>query len=380
MMTLIISPIVLAVVTVLAVSLMPSSPLVAKVQAQGSAATPSIVSQTAPNSVSGSNWQNSPIFQLCGQYYTSPNSVADCWNLQDILVNNTSSTTSTLSLFHTVGGPSGTQSVQVPQLQVNGTAAGMISLVGSSTADSVVSSAASIMAPASVTGYIWTMPNAAPGTVGPLLITNTSSTVGTISYGTLQGNTTQVQLASGSTTTSEPLAYDTNGNAIDLREIVNTAVPSSDTLTNTGGTFATTRTVSFTGLKIGSIIEIHAKGRYTTTSTASPVINIQIDVGGSSICPAAGANLGLSASQTTAPWSADCYIQINTTGTPGTAIAWGSWSAATAALSPNAKAFGNTGTTSFATSSNQTFSILETASGVTGQTFQLDAIYTRTLY
>jgi hypothetical protein len=50
MMKLIISPIVLAVVTVLAVSLMPSSPLVAKVQAQGSAATPSIVSQTAPNS------------------------------------------------------------------------------------------------------------------------------------------------------------------------------------------------------------------------------------------------------------------------------------------------------------------------------------------
>jgi hypothetical protein len=292
-----------------------------------------------------------------------------------------STSTSQLQITRAAGGASGTQSVQVPQLQVNGTNAGMISLIGN-TAQSPVGSAASIMAPTSVSpGYIWTMPNAAPGAVSPLIITNTSSTVGTISYGTFQGNTTQVQLASGSATTSEPLAYDANGNAIDLREIVNTAVPSGDTLTNTGGTFATARTVSFTGLKIGSIVEIHAKGRYTTTGTASPVINIQINAGGTSgICPAAGANIGLSASQTNAPWWADCYIQINTTGNPGTSIAWGSWSAATAGLSPNSKAFGNTGTTSYITSSNQNVTVQETASGVTGQTFQLDALYTRTLY
>jgi hypothetical protein len=147
------------------------------------------------------------------------------------------------------------------------------------------------------------------------------------------------------------------------------------------GTFATTCPLSNTGLIAGSILEIRVHGVFTTTPTANPLENIQINAGGTTgICKhptASNPGQGL----TNIPWSLVCYIQIVSTGTPGTAVAWGEESLAAGpgglegANSPHA--FVNTGTVSFITTSSQTVSIQETATPVAGQSFTLQSILVR---
>lgn len=156
---------------------------------------------------------------------------------------------------------------------------------------------------------------------------------------------------------------------------------SSDQLT-AAGTFATTQSISGSGVAAGSTIEIHAHGVYTTTTTASPVLNLQVNAGGTTgICPAVS-NISLSTSQVNGVWELDCYIEIVTTGTPGTAYAYGGFQAATAAgaISGSRKFFVNASTVNYTTSSPQTVSIQETGTAVSGQTYNLQILDTKVIY
>jgi hypothetical protein len=154
------------------------------------------------------------------------------------------------------------------------------------------------------------------------------------------------------------------------------ALGSSDTL-SAAGTFATTLSVPAPA-GVGSIIEINANGVYTTTATASPVIALQVNAGGTTaLCPQIG-NILPSTSQTNAPWNLRCVIQIATTGAPGTAWAWGEdFTSGSAGGNPLWKLMGNGATASFTTTSAQTASIQETATFVTGQTITLQNLTVR---
>jgi hypothetical protein len=154
------------------------------------------------------------------------------------------------------------------------------------------------------------------------------------------------------------------------------ALGSSDTL-SAAGTFATTLSVPAPA-GVGSIIEINANGIFTTTATASPLFTMQVNAGGTTgICPAIG-SITLSIGQTAAPWSVHCFIQIATTGAPGTAWAWGQeFESGASGGSPLFKLMGNGATASFTTTSAQTVSVQETATLVTGQTFTLQNLTVR---
>jgi hypothetical protein len=148
------------------------------------------------------------------------------------------------------------------------------------------------------------------------------------------------------------------------------ALGSSDTL-SAAGTFATTLSVPAPA-GVGSIIEVNANGVYTTTATASPVIALQVNAGGTTgVCPQIG-NINPSTSQTAGPWNLHCIIQIATTGAPGTAWAWGQdFITGTNGGNPLWKVLGNGATASFTSTSSQTLSLQETATFVTGQTITL---------
>jgi hypothetical protein len=107
-------------------------------------------------------------------------------------------------------------------------------------------------------------------------------------------------------------------------------------------------------------------------------MTMQVNAGGTSgICPAIG-SLALSTGQTAAPWSVHCFIQIATTGAPGTAWAWGQeFESGASGGSPLFKLMGNGATASFTTTSAQTVSIQETATMVTGQTITLQNLTVR---
>jgi hypothetical protein len=154
------------------------------------------------------------------------------------------------------------------------------------------------------------------------------------------------------------------------------ALGSSDTI-SAAGTFATTLSVPAPA-GIGSIIEINANGIYTTTTTASPLMTMQVNAGGTTaLCPQIG-SIAMSTSQTAGPWQIHCLIQIATTGAPGTAFAWGfDMQTGAAGGTPVFKLLGNGATASFTTTSAQTVSIQETATMVTGQTFTLQNLTVR---
>lgn len=158
---------------------------------------------------------------------------------------------------------------------------------------------------------------------------------------------------------------------------------SSDTLTQAGatfpGTFATTCSVPATAISgVGQTLHVIAHGVQTTTATASPVVNIQVNAFGTTGICAASTNTSLSASQTNEPWDAECVIQIVTTGAPGTAFAWGKQNYATNAqggpAGVNPRFYVNAGTVSATTNSTQTVSIQETATPVAGQSITLQSL------
>jgi hypothetical protein len=158
-------------------------------------------------------------------------------------------------------------------------------------------------------------------------------------------------------------------------------IPASDSI-SAAGSFATTQSISNTGLKAGSIIIARAHGRYTTTGTSSPVINLEINAGGTTgICPAANANIGPNINTTNGYWETECFMSIQTTGTPGTASVWGKWgTSGTVQAQLTGKVFGQTANQNYTTTSAQTLSVQETATFVTGQTMILDALDIQVTY
>lgn len=157
-----------------------------------------------------------------------------------------------------------------------------------------------------------------------------------------------------------------------------TTIPSADSI-SAAGSFATTLSIPNTNLAVGTRIRIRAHGVFTTTATASPLMNIEFNVGGTTgACPPAPAALGLTISQTNATWDADCTLQINTTGNPGTASTGGQFSTIASTANGNVnqpKEFHSTGTVNYNTSNaTTTLSLQETATLVSGQTFTLQML------
>jgi hypothetical protein len=156
-------------------------------------------------------------------------------------------------------------------------------------------------------------------------------------------------------------------------------IASSDTLTS-AGPFATTCTPSLT-LSVGSVIEVVAHGTYTTTGTASPQIQLQVNAGGTAGLCSSGGNINPGLNKTNGPWQLVCYIQIATTGAPGTAQPWGQeWLAnpnGGATIGPVLWQPACATTCNYTTTSNQTFSIQETGTFVAGQTITLQSFFVR---
>lgn len=147
-------------------------------------------------------------------------------------------------------------------------------------------------------------------------------------------------------------------------------IGSGDTLTGVG-TFASTCSVA--GLVQGSFLKIRAHGVYSTTGTASPITNLQVNAGGTTGLCSHSANISLGTSKTNQGWDVQCFVHILTTGAPGTATAWGYDSVSIAGTgnfssdiySPNAVS------QSFITNSAQTISIQLTATPVAGESLTL---------
>jgi hypothetical protein len=156
------------------------------------------------------------------------------------------------------------------------------------------------------------------------------------------------------------------------------SVPGSSDTLSAAGAFATTLSLPGTCLAAKSLIAVHAHGVYTTTSTVSPQFSLRIDAGGTTgICPAPTNAQTLTTSQTVGYWDAECFIQINTTGSGGTAVAWGKFSsgaAAGAGVIQSTFLNASTGTVAYNTSIAETLTVRETATLVSGQTFNLTAL------
>jgi hypothetical protein len=201
----------------------------------------------------------------------------------------------------------------------------------------------------------------------------------------LSGAATQTPNTIATGTYGFPLASAGSGIQPTYQRQLITAIPSSD-VTCTGpctpSAFATTLSIPANVLAVGSVLEIHVHGIYLTTGTSSPVFALAISSGGSSpvACPASSTISSIGVSQT-GYWDAVCYIQVNTTGGSGSAIAWGSYTSAPAGGSGGStKNFTNTGAITYVTNVAETISVQETATTVTGQTFTLQSLYARVIY
>jgi len=162
------------------------------------------------------------------------------------------------------------------------------------------------------------------------------------------------------------------------------SIPSSDTISSATA-FATTCSISSTGMAAGTIIEVHAHGVWTTTGTTGPQFALEINAGATlGICPASTATT-LTVSQTNWYWDATCYIQIQTVGTSGTAVAWGNYIEAQAnGGNPSLKIFSNSSSTGAVTynsgAASENVAVQETATLVSGQMFTLQSLYVRVVY
>ena len=185
------------------------------------------------------------------------------------------------------------------------------------------------------------------------------------------------------------IVADGSGNVTPATQVTNATVctqhyhpvaGSSDQI-SAAGAFATTASINSTCMAVGTLITIRAHGVFTTTATSSPKFGFEINAGGTTgICPVPTTVSTPPVNLTSAFWDAVCYIQINTTGSPGTAVAWGDYryvsSNSTDLLGSQTQAFSNqsTGTVSYTTSGSETVSVQETGTLVSGQTFNLTAL------
>src|SRR5208282_1541263 len=179
------------------------------------------------------------------------------------------------------------------------------------------------------------------------------------------GNTTVAASASSSMASAAAgvnIVADGSGNVTPATQVTNATVctqhyhpvaGSSDQI-SAAGAFATTASINSTCMAVGTLITIRAHGVFTTTSTSSPKFGFEINAGGTTgICPVPTTVPTPLTSLTSAFWDAVCYIQINTTGSPGTAVAWGDYryvsSNSTDLLGSQTQAFSNqsTGTVSY---------------------------------
>lgn len=161
------------------------------------------------------------------------------------------------------------------------------------------------------------------------------------------------------------------------------SVGSSDTLqasVGSGiGTFATTCSVPTTAISgVGQIFEVRARGTWTTGATASPILNFQVNGGGTSGVCLHATNNAVVINQTE-NWDLVCFIQIATTGAPGTANTWGldDTYTTTGGASQVSKSFAQSATVSFTTNSTQTISIGQSATMVTGESATLTSLVVR---
>jgi hypothetical protein len=146
---------------------------------------------------------------------------------------------------------------------------------------------------------------------------------------------------------------------------------SSDTLT-AAGTFATQASITAGST---SFFEIRAHGVLSTTATASPLENMQVNAFGTTgICNHGVANNSLLTNLTNNVWDVVCYVGILTTGAPGTASTGGSDVAATGNTNGVfvSKVFPqNSATVPATTTTAQTVSIQLVSTPVSGQSFTL---------
>jgi hypothetical protein len=158
------------------------------------------------------------------------------------------------------------------------------------------------------------------------------------------------------------------------------AVGSSDTI-SAAGVFATVCPITAANISgAGQVIEIRAHGVYTTTATATPIEHMRVNAFGTTgVCQYSGGNNALNTSLANLSWDVSCFVQILTTGAPGTATAWGTDNvAATIAGSVVSKNFSqNAATVSATTNATNNVTIEETATLVTGQSFTLQTLFVR---
>lgn len=227
--------------------------------------------------------------------------------------------------------------------------------------------------------------NASIITTGQIAVAQGGTGTGTLtSHGVVVGQGTSAVHVTSAGTAGQPFVSGGPSADPSFTRAITTSIPSgsctssTDCLTSTG-TFATSLSLDGTNLAVGSLIEVRAHGVYTTTATSGPMFQMQVNAGGTSGICILGAAIALSTGQTNGPWDLACYIQINTTGSPGTAIAWGSETTGGTNSSSIVRVFNNTGTQSFTTGNSQTVSIQETATLVSGQSITLQAITARVL-
>jgi hypothetical protein len=158
------------------------------------------------------------------------------------------------------------------------------------------------------------------------------------------------------------------------------AIGSSDTI-SAAGVFATVCPITAANISgAGQVIEIRAHGVYTTTATATPIEHMRVNAFGTTgVCQYSGGNNALNTSLANLSWDVSCFVQILTTGAPGTATAWGTDNvAATIAGSVVSKNFSqNAATVSATTNATNNVTIEETATLVSGQTFTLQTLFVR---
>jgi hypothetical protein len=154
------------------------------------------------------------------------------------------------------------------------------------------------------------------------------------------------------------------------------SLPLSDQIT-TAGPFATTISVPTTCIGVGSLIVIRGHGVWTTGSTAGPHMNWEVNAGGTTgICPPVTASATNTINITNGYWDSTCYIQINTTGSSGTAVTWGSstYNTNTGQNGTNTQSnFVNASTVTYNSSTAEPVSIQETGTMVASQTYNLTA-------
>jgi hypothetical protein len=214
------------------------------------------------------------------------------------------------------------------------------------------------------------------GNVNVLLNPDTIAPIPTTLFSA--SSTTGRQLASGGTVS---IATTDNGagstfvlDATNLCSKTSTGDQLSFSASTLPGTFSTTCTIPASVLGVGSVIEVYAAGIFTTGS-GTPLMNFDIKIGSNVQVPAAATNLQIQTSTSNTPWILQGRISIASS-TP-TAIGSGSFIEQSSLAPGGQRGLGTNGAVSIVTSSSQTLQIDETATGVSGQTMNLQQLIVR---